>query len=209
MIYNDEFVWLHFPKCAGTKIERLFLKYFSGHRGLHQDPFTPDKDPSVSWHDSIADRESRDSSFQLGERIIVCSFRRLSSWLESRYSFEYQRSPHLPHMPERLLEGRFLEADGTLSHAEYYVHKYLPDDILALNPVRFLRMEYFETDFKTIFGEFLDISHIPDSKFSRKVNVSKKYLPRSIKKKLYESPEQIYSHCPSWQKIEALAYGCE
>jgi hypothetical protein len=169
--------------------------------------FSVDRDPSVFLHESVADQEGRSFLFQLGERTIICSFRRLPSWLKSRYSFEYQRSPHLPHIPERLLEDRCLETDGTLSHAEYYVHKYLPDDILTSNPVRFLRTEYFETDFKTIFGEFLNIFHISDSKFSRKVNVSQKYLPRIIKKKLYKSPEQIYSHCPSWQKIKALTYG--
>jgi len=34
MIYTDEFVWLHFPKCAGTKVKRLFLKYLFGHNRL-------------------------------------------------------------------------------------------------------------------------------------------------------------------------------
>lgn len=29
MIIGKEFVWLHFPKCAGTKIEKIFETYFS------------------------------------------------------------------------------------------------------------------------------------------------------------------------------------
>jgi hypothetical protein len=207
MIYNDKFVWLHFPKCAGTKIERLFLRYFSDQNGLHQDHFTPDKDPSVSWHDSIAEREARDPSFVLGDRVIVCSFRRLPGWLESRYNFEYNRSPDLSHEPEKLLEGRFLEADGNLSHADYYVHRYLPDEILASNRLRFLRMEFFETDFKAVFGKFLNVSLIPASTFYRKTNVSRKCLPRAVEKLLYLNPERIYSHCPYWQKVESLAYG--
>ena len=206
MIYNEKFVWLHFPKCAGTKIEHLFAEYFSNQAGLFQDHFTIDKDPSVSWHDSIADRKKRDHSFEPGSRIIVCSFRRLANWLESRYNFEYLRSPKLPHRPEQLLEGRFLESTGYNNHADYYVKKYLPEEVLGTGRVRFLRTEFFESDFKSIFGDYMDISIIPDEKFKKKVNVSKTCLPDDIREQLYVKSRNIYEACPYWQRVEALAY---
>ncbi len=206
MIYNDKFVWLHFPKCAGTKIGHLLTEYFSNQPGLFRDHFTIDKDPLVSWHDSIADRKERDPLFELGSRTIVCSFRRLPNWLESRYNFEYLRSPKLPHRPEQLLEGRFLESGGYNSHADYYVKKYLPEEILETGRVRFLRTEFFESDFKAIFGDYLDISIIPARKFKKKVNVSKRCLPDDIRKQLYVRSHEVYEACPYWQRVETLAY---
>src|SRR5215211_1142207 len=116
MIYADDFVWLHFPKCAGTKIERLFKTYYSSDKRIFQDTVDPKIDPQATWHDSVSDREKRNPHFTLGKRIIICSFRRLPSWLESRYSFEVQRSPELNHRPELLLEGKFLEHGGYQNH---------------------------------------------------------------------------------------------
>ena len=137
MIYSDNFLWLHFPKCAGTKIEHLFSKYYSHDRGIYQDIVDPSLHPDASWHDSIADREARDQAFSLGERIVICSFRRLPTWLQSRYSFEHGRSPQLDHRPELLLEGKFLEPNGVVNHADLYAKKYLPEGILYSGKVRF------------------------------------------------------------------------
>src|SRR5436190_17091988 len=106
MIYHQKFVWLHFPKCAGSKIEQLFGTYFSNEKSLVQDVIKPESDFTVSWHDAVSDREARDPTFKLGERFVICSFRKLPYWLESRYNFEAQRNPHLPHRPELLPEGK-------------------------------------------------------------------------------------------------------
>jgi len=205
MIYSSDFVWLHFPKCAGAKIEYLFKKYYSNDRKITQDLVDPKKG-LTPWHDSIIDRESRDPKFSLGTRTIICSFRKLSSWLESRYNFEYRRSPTLDHRPERLLEGKFLERDGFENHADYYAKKYLSQFILESNTVRFIRTEYFESDFKLIFGEYLDISIIPDREFNGKVNASKSYLPLDIRKRLYQDRQVLYEKCPYWKMVEKIAY---
>ena len=205
MIYSDRFVWLHFPKCAGVKIEYLFDKYLSGVRGLHLDAVGIDKDPTIAWHDGIKQREKRDPNFKLGTRTVICSFRRLPSWLESRYNFEFQRSPDLPHQPELLLDGVFLEYKGHKNNAENYVNRFMPEELLASAKVMFLRTEFFAHDFKKIFGEYMDISSIPDWEFEKKVNTSECYLPAEIKEKLYHSHE-IYDKCPRWKKIEKLAY---
>lgn len=206
MIYNDEFIWLHYPKCAGSKIEQLFKAYFADEPGLHQDVVDPGKDPYASWHDGIPERMQRDPSFNPGSRMVICPFRRLPSWLESRYNFEYQRNPGLPHNPKDLLEGRFLEANGSASHADYYIFKYLPQALLDSGNVRFLRTEFFEADFKALFGRFLDVSRIPDEKFAKKVNVSQSRLPRGIKRKLFSDDRRVYTHCPHWHAVEKQAY---
>ena len=103
MIYSNNFVWLHFPKCAGTKIENLFRTYYSHDKGIHQDIVETRIDPLATWHDTIESREKRDPGFILGDRTIICSFRRLPAWLESRYSYEVRRSPQLDHRPKLLL----------------------------------------------------------------------------------------------------------
>ncbi len=73
MIYTDKFVWIHLPKCAGSKTEQLFKKYYSGEDGVFQDIVNPDIDPEISWHDTIAEREARDVDFKLGSRTYVNS----------------------------------------------------------------------------------------------------------------------------------------
>lgn len=207
MIYSDDFVWLHFPKCAGTKIENLFRTYYANNKRVFQDTIDSKLDPLATWHDSISDREKRDPNFILGDRIVICSFRRLPTWLESRYSFEFRRSPQLNHRPELLLEGKFLEQSGYLNHADFYPQKYVPEAILRSGKVRFIRTEYFESDFKNLFGEFLDVNIIPAWEFSKKVNASESAVPETIRKQLFENHQEVYENCPYWKAIEDIAYG--
>lgn len=206
MIYSDSFVWLHVPKCAGTKIERLFAKYYSDKKGIYQDIVGGQMDPPVMWHDSIAVREARDPNFMLGNRTVICSFRRLPAWLMSRYSYEVQRSPDLPHRPERLLVGRFLTRQGRENHADTIIKNFLPKSILELGKLRFIRTEYFESDFKSVFGDYIDISIIPSWEYNVKENTSENFVPIEIKKKLYRNLQALYEECPYWKMVEDLAY---
>ena len=207
MIYSDTFVWLHFPKCAGTKVERLFAQYYSDDERITQDVLEVAGPPPVPWHDSVAQREARDPKFKLGNRMVICSFRRLPAWLESRYSYENHRSPQLDHSPERLLEGKFLEQHGNENHADRYAMRYLPKILLESGKVRFIRTEYFESDFKSVFSDYIDISIIPDGEFNQKVNVSKDHLQPEFRKKLYENLPTLYEKCPYWKMVEEVAYG--
>lgn len=209
MIYSQKFVWLHFPKCAGSKIEQLFKTYFSRQEDVFQDVIETEKDSTFSWHDSVADREARDPAFRLGDRMVICPFRKLPFWLESRYNFEAQRTPHLPHRPEWLLEGKFLEANGMENHADIYIQKYLPAPILNSSKLRFLRTEFFEHDFKSIFNDFLDLSRIPDWEYKSLVNFSEKSLPAQIKRTLFEDQKAVYEKCPAWRRVEEMAYGTQ
>jgi len=206
MIYNNDFIWLHFPKCAGTKIEKLFTRYLAKQKGIHMDTIDIRVNPDVSWHDSIEDRINRDPTFLVGSRAIICPFRKLPKWLESRFNFEVMRNPALSHNPAFLLEGKFLESNGYKNHADYYVRKYLPETILGSEKIRFLRTEFFEADFKEIFSDYLDISSIPDHEYKKTENASKSFLPAKIKQQLSDNITELYNQCPYWKHVEEIAY---
>ncbi len=206
MICSNDFVWLHFPKCAGTKIELLFKNYFGHVPGLEQDAVTIDQDPEIRWHDSIAMRSARNQKFELGNRTVICSFRRLPSWLESRYSFEVRRNPSLNHSPESLLHAQFLEMDGRLSNADAYCEQYLPRSLLNSARVEFIRVEFFKEDFKRVFGSYLDLAHIPETAIRSRVNSSKSAIPRKIRKQLHSKAQEVYQFCPRWEYVERLAF---
>ena len=205
MIYGKNFVWLHFPKCAGNKTEKLFKKYYSDDAAIHQDPFDLKFDPTISWHDSIDDRikKSADTSFK--GRLLIVPFRRLPNWLVSRYNFEKKRSPQFQHDPSKLIEGRFLESGGFENHADAYIKRYLPEHILSEYKVKFIRVEYFEDDFKSIFGELIDLGKIPEAEFKSRTNTSSGISVEEVfsdESKI----EQAYLKCPKWKKIEEIAY---
>lgn len=204
MIYNDKFVWLHFPKCAGTKVENIFETYFKNTPGIHIDPVGLEKDSTVGWHDSIQDRENKDLNFKLGNRDIILPIRQLAPWLVSRYCFEVKRNPNLQHDKMKLLEAKFLEFDGNENRADFYMKKYLPENILKSNRVRFLRTEFFESDFKSIFSDYLDLSVIPEDAYSTALNVSEKCLNPEFIDNMNNN--NFKKAAPYWLKIEKIAY---
>lgn len=205
MICSNNFVWLHFPKCAGTKIENIFNTYFAKQDDLHLDPVGINNDPTIGWHDSIDEREAKNKGFELGDRDVIVSVRRLPSWLISRFCFELKRSPDLPHDKNKLLEGRFLEANGYENHADYYMHRYIPERILESSKVLFLRTEFFEEDFKAIFSKYIDIDMIPDDLYKAHLNASESCLPDEFIKKLNSA--DFSEAAPYWCKVENKAYG--
>lgn len=208
MIYNNDFVWLHFPKCAGTKTERIFARYFSSRDDIHQDIVNPALDPKASWHHSLAERERHDKSFVTGDRLVICAIRRLPAWLESRYNFEVARSPQLNHQPERLLTGHFLHANGSEGHADNVARRYLPDALLVSPRLVFIRTETFEADFRRVFAPFVDVNCIPPEEFAQRENAAPNVLPAEFRAHLRapESLAVLYGACPLWARVEALAY---
>lgn len=162
------------------------------------------KDPTIAWHDSISDRKRRNAKFNAGSREIICSFRRLPSWLISRYNFEVARSPHLDHNQNSLLKGEFLEASGKLNHADRLISRYLPYRDIGGKNVSFIRTEFFEQDFKRILGKYIDINLIPDYEFFDKANPSKNILGKDLQEKLRTGAP--YNYCPAWSAVEYFVY---
>ena len=181
MIYNKEFIWLHFPKAAGTKVEQIFERYYSSDSSIHQDDIKQLRpDGTAPWHDSIKERESYDPSFKSENKTIIICIRKLKGWLKSRYNFEYKRSSYLEHNPENLLRGKFYEATGYLNEADQYIRNFMPAELFQSNNVVFIRMENFEEDFRKIFGNFIDVSKVPSSEFKKKSNSSVNYLSNDL-----------------------------
>ncbi len=206
MIYNENFVWLHFPKCAGNTIENLFRMYFGNDSTIFQDAIDQNSGTIPKWHDSIAKREAEDKTFSLGDRIVVCSFRQLPSWLISRYNYEVERNPGLPHRAESLIEGRFYEQSGFENHADYYARWYLPENILEHNDVRWIRTEFFEMDFKAAFADLIDLSRIPSDAYRMRSNVSISRVPQRVRDVLFAGDRSVYAKCPYWSSLEDFAY---
>jgi hypothetical protein len=206
MIWNQDFVWIHFPKCAGTRTASLFRRYIHDRPDIHQDIEDIALDPRASWHDSLAQRERRDPSFVTGTRQVICPIRRLPGWLESRYNFEVARNPQLDHRPERLLTGRFLHASGSEGHADAVLRRYLPPALLAAGRVVFLRTEFFADDFRRVFAPFVDVERIPQEEFAVRENAAPGRLPPEIRQCLWHDNDALYEHCPRWREVERLAY---
>lgn len=207
MIIGNDFVWLHFPKCAGTKTENIFRRYFSDRADIRQDLVDTALDPKASWHHSLTEREWRDKSFRTGDRLVICPIRRLPAWLASRYNFECARSPQLDHRPERLLTGHFLNANGSEGHADTVARRYLPEAVLSSPRLVFIRTEHFEADFRRVFAPFIDINRIPPEEFSVRENAAPDVLPPEIRRQLSTANRGLYESCPLWARIERLAYG--
>lgn len=197
MIIGEDFIWLHFPKCAGVHTEKVLHKYFDTDPKIHFDPIDP---ANVIWHQNVAERE-RATGTVLKDKAIICNFRRLPSWILSRIQFEEKRSG-IVTVKDDYVRGKFHEAGGFVNHADTYVKKY------TVYPVRsWIRTEYLAEDFERAFSPFLDLSSIDLSReFSKKSNVT------SYNKELsrWFSPgdlKVLYASCPLWTQLEQSLYG--
>lgn len=205
MIYSDEFVWIHFPKVAGTKIEEIFRDYFKDDVNIKQDSVGENRaDGSHPWHDSIDERINYEPNFDYKEKRIIVCIRKLPGWLRSRFNFEVDRNPNLEHNIDRLREGRFLESNGYLNHADYYIKKYLPEHVMNHPKLTFIRMEEFEEDFKSAFKDFIDLSIIPDETFRQRSNASNSHIDKSWFND--ERTCEMYKKSPLWSAVEKIVY---
>jgi len=212
LIYSDKFVWLHFPKMAGSAVERIFRSRFRWDRSIVRDRVSPLmvrlRLVEPIWHDSVAERASRQAGFSAAGKTVICGMRRLPDWLYSRHMFEVQRSPNLPHRIDRLIEGRFLEHTGAIGFADDYMRKYLPPEIFASGDVRIIRVEHFRDDFLDAFGNIVDVDRIPARDFFRVRNKTRVSDPQA--REIIDSHScRIYESCPYWAEVEARIYPIE
>jgi hypothetical protein len=197
MIIGNDFVWLHFPKCAGTFTERLLHKVVPPGLGVQFDPIDP---ANVIWHQNYFQRENylRQS---LSGKDVICNFRRLPSWIISRIKYEQERSGQVVSK-EAYSKGFFFEQNGTENHADNYVREYTKKTVS-----NWLRVEYLHEDFINVFSKYFDLENKCVSEiFMNKVNASGwdgnicKWFDKEDLKILYES-------CPKWAALELELYG--
>ena len=188
MIVGSNFVWLHFPKCAGTAthsaLRRLApdAKFDSGDR---------------KQHDSVRERQTVDPSFHVGSRKIICGFRRLPHWLLSRVHYGAHRGwPVVTR--EMLLIGHFTMKDGTTRTADYNALRFS-----QTNVDHWVRTEHIAED----LGRALDI----DCETVRTALVRENETPPYIGDLTFwftkEELAGLYRASPIWTAIELKLYG--
>ena len=146
MIIGPDFIWLHFPKCAGTFTENLLREIIPDDNGVQFDPIDPE---NVIWHHNVKEREKY-LGYIIPARLIICNFRRLPDWIISRIKYEQNRSGQIV-TKSMYLEGSFYERNGNVNTAERYLKKYA-------NPAvtHWLRVEHLQCDFTRVFAGYIN-----------------------------------------------------
>ena len=197
MIIGKQFIWLHFPKCAGSFTEQLLRKHFGDDPDIAFDPIDPER---VIWHQKISRREL-ETGTDLSGRAVICNFRRLPSWLSSRVAFEEVRSGKVVPA-EMVAEGRFFESNGAISTADDYLRRYTERKVS-----HWIRTEFIREDFYRAFSGYLDTGSVVDpSEFSAKVN-STHWNRRVCELFEVEGLERLYHANPYWADPEKELYG--
>jgi hypothetical protein len=189
MIVGPSFVWLHFPKCAGMATTAALRRLYDGKPGYAFDPHHP------MQHDSIAKRIESVPDFAVGDRRIICNFRRLPFWIISRVRYEQTVAPH-HHVATRemILAGQVFENDGSVNTAEAYARHYT-----AAGVDRWIRSEYLADDFAAAFGVRADIT---------RENVTPPEIDDVRFHLAWDEIAALYDICPTWATIERKLYGC-
>jgi hypothetical protein len=195
MVIAEDFVWLHFPKCAGSSVEKLLRQKFHGRPDVEFDVIDPSQE--ASWHDTIVQREQRDPKFSRRGKRIICNIRRLPSWIVSMVHFERQRSnQHLT--PRTMLEkGEFVNWRGRRGKADRFAERYSQTEV-----THWIRIEHLAEDFRKAFGA------APEIALDRKVNKGRFTYIRAIH--FWFTPEELaalYAANPIWAAIERQVYG--
>lgn len=200
MVIGDDFIWIHFPKTAGTHVEKVMKKHFAQTPGVHFDPV----DGEIIWHHNIDQRMNYDPNFDPNGKTIISGIRRLPHWLLSKTLFEFGRSSSIL-VPYRsmLMRGEFFEANGIINKADVYMHLY--GDRVA----KWVRVENIKDDFVSIFSNYLDLSRMDaEQEFSRKSNETRNNQIKDAR--FYftnEDLEELYENNPHWAEIEQSVYG--
>lgn len=200
MIVGKDFIWLHFPKCAGTETEQILRRNFGADPGIAFDPIDR---LNVIWHHSIPFRKANDRTFDVGNRAVICNIRRLPSWLLSRVHDEYVRSPQHVVTREMFTSGKFFRVDGHVMSADDFMKRYTTYPV-----THWIRTEHFAADFTAVFSRYLDLSGIDVGSEIKRTNVNAMNYIRDVE--FYFTPDELaglYRANPLWADMERQVYG--
>jgi hypothetical protein len=202
MIVSADFIWLHFPKCAGHAVEHALRRALRGRRDVAFDKRLPHH---PGWHDSVADRTKREVGFDPGGRAVICGFRRLPYWMLSRVHFEASRPPYLCATREMLCRGEFPQANGQVGRADQHALHY---DSSGVD--RWIRTEHLAEDFERHFGDIMGsrLAAAAVGKARKIVNGTRLNYIKSLD--FYFTAAELdglYAANPVWARIEREIYG--
>lgn len=197
VIIGDSFIWLHFPKCAGTTTTSALLQNFEIDTSIQFDA-TGQGDPI--WHETIEERERR-TAVSLSDKDVLANIRRLPAYVVSKIHFTELLNPDIRHAREHLLTGHFMEADGYKNSADNLLRHY---DAKKIS--HWIRTEYLKDDFMSVFGKYLDLTGKDLSTLSEQIN-SNDYSRDLAKWYSHREMARLYRKNPVWAKLERRVYG--
>lgn len=197
MIVGDKFVWLHFPKCAGTEVSQVLAGLRTTNPQLRLD------DPRrVNVHDGLAHRMASQPDLPLRGKDVITCFRRLPYWMLSRIHFGYSRNAKYVPTRDQVLKGHVYEQEGHLSQADEYARKYAGE-------ARFiLRTEHVYDDFCAAFDRYLRFD--PDAvkaAFTGRNPSPTRYIPDLSFWFTQDDLDRLYASAPYWARLEKHLYG--
>lgn len=200
MVFGKNFVWLHFPKCAGHTVEQA-LRSLGGKAGMAFDS----RSLPVGWHDTIEDRRQRNAIDDFSGKQVVCGFRRLPHWILSRVHYDASRPPHLCATRAMIRRGEFFEAQGEIKRADDYVRHFGRSKV-----DRWIRTEHLAEDFERHFSELLGtpLAGAAVRRLRRIVNGTSLNYVRSLG--FYFTADELselYESNPLWAAVEQELYG--
>lgn len=193
MIVGKDFIWLHFPKCAGTSMEKAL------HALAPDARFDPIDPKNVIWHETIPQRMARDKRFEVGGRRIISGFRRLPHWVLSRVYFEAFRPPHHTVTREMLVRGQVFERSGDIRSADSYFTRFNTPPV-----THWIRVENVEEDMASALR--IDVNRVRAA--LPHVNAARDPIIKSLA--FWFRPEELralYAANPAWAEKETELYG--
>lgn len=197
MIIGASFIWLHFPKCAGTTTTSALLQNFQTDASIAFDD-TSQGEPI--WHETIEERERR-TGVSLDGKNVMANIRRLPAYVISKIHYTESLNPEIRHTREHLLTGQFMEADGYNNSADNLLRHYN-----AKNISHWIRTEHLKEDFISVFSQYLDLTGKDLSGLSIREN-SNDYSRDLAKWYSRRDMARLYRKNPLWAKLERRVYG--
>jgi glycosyltransferase involved in cell wall biosynthesis len=204
MIVGPRFIWLHFPKCAGSTVELALRRLAAGREDVSCDPVITTSDlRQVTWHQNLRQRRERDRSLATEGKEIIANFRRLPDWILSRTHFAAQLLPDAVPTRQMLTAGRFYEADGSVKSADEELELYREEPV-----ARWIRAEHLIEDFEQAFGAHFDLSSgVHREILKGRVNAADNYIRDIGFHFTSKELERLYLLNPAWAALESKLYG--
>lgn len=204
MIVAPTWIWLHFPKCAGSAAEKILRDIYGSDPTVRFDDVGPGK--PVIWHQSIKQRMALDPEFEPSGRRVVANIRRLPNWILSRIHFEVQRSGLDGSVSRNaLVQGRFrnrhkpgnsklmrlVSADEQLMQFAPAVTDWVRSEELIPDLARTLGFDSAKVAERRERVNAGRIEYIRDLSFW--------FTPREL--------DRLYQSNPAWAELERKVYG--
>ncbi|MEH6515134.1 MAG: hypothetical protein V7742_00530 [Halioglobus sp.] len=197
VIIGESFIWIHFPKCAGTTTTFVLLDNFATDTSIAFDEVGGGE---PIWHDSVTERQRRINA-SLVDRDVLANIRRLPAYIVSKIHYTESLNPDIRHTKEHLLTGQFMESNGLDNSADNLLRHYQ-----ARKVGHWIRTEHLKEDFVSVFGRYLDLAGKDLSALTEKTN-STDYARDLGKWYSRREMARLYDTNPLWAKLERRVYG--